>query len=721
MLISDIETDGLLESVKKFHCATIQDYFTGQYTRYDESTFKQYIEALEAEAAKPDGLIVGHNFIKYDIPVLDKLKRLYLGKRLNIPRQKVLDTLVMVRLIHSNIRDRDSGLLRSGILPGKMFGSHSLEAWGYRLGEMKGEYKTDFKIKLEADGGTYTDGMEWLVCNQAMEDYCEQDVRVTSKLFRKLVEDSHYYPDFGGIEAVRLEHSAAWTLAQMERNGFPFDTEGAERLYAELAGRRSDLLVQLIKTFGSWYAPKGGTEMFRDPVSGKPIENWSKGPCAGRAMPRVKYPKVGGVYKKQVGKKPLEKDKRETFEGAPYTPIEFITFNPSSRPHIIKVLGDAGWAPTEFTDNGSPVVDDEVLEFVKVADPEKQACINLVREYLEVQKIIGMLAEGDKAWMRYVREDGCVHGSVNPNGAVTGRATHAHPNMGQVPSAKKTYGPACRALFGAKFIRKRIKGWEQAVQMGSDASGLELRCLGHFGAPFDGGVYADTVLNGDIHWVNSLAAGITPAGLVRDKSNHAHDAYRDTAKTFIYAFLYGAGDAKVGGFVGGGKKEGKALKKSFLENTPAITGLREAIENQLIASQNYNNVTKKYDVKWKRRWIKGLDGRKIHVRSPHSALNTLLQSAGALVCKKWVVEIERVLVEKHGLHHGWLKDDGTPGDFCFMAWVHDEVQVACRNPEIAELVAAVSQEAIRTVGESFNFRCRLDTDYKVGDTWRECH
>ncbi|WGH28287.1 DNA polymerase I [Pseudomonas phage 10P302A] len=713
MLISDIETNGLYESVTRFHCATIQDYFTGQYTRYNESTFKEYIAALEAEAAKPDGMIVGHNFIKYDIPVLDKLKRLYFGKRLNIPRKRVMDTLVMTRLVYSNVGDRDSGLLRSGILPGKMFGSHSLEAWGYRLGEMKGEYKDDFKRQLEADGTTYVDGMEWAECNQAMEDYCEQDVRVTSKLFRKILEDVHYFNDQGeAIEAIRLEHAAAWTLAQMERNGFPFDTEGAERLYCELAGRRSDLLVELINTFGSWWAPKGGKSQFINPKTGQPLDFWSD----GRVMPKVNYPKVGGVYLK-TGKK----DTREFFEGAPYTPIEFVTFNPGSRAHLEKVLKEAGWVPTEFTDKGAVKMDDETLEFVRVKDPKKQACIDLVREFMEVTKIIGMLSEGDKAWLRYVREDGCIHGSVNPNGAVTGRATHSHPNMGQVPSAKKKYGPACRALFGAHFARKLKKGWENAVQLGTDASGLELRCLGHFGAPFDAGQYAETVLHGDIHWVNALAAGIAPEGLVRDKSNHEHDAYRDTAKTFIYAFLYGAGDGLVGSFVGGGKKEGKALKKAFMENTPAISGLRGALEDQLISEQKYNNVTKKYDIKWKRRWIKGLDGRKIHVRSPHSALNSLLQSAGALVCKKWVVEVERLLTEVHGLKHGWYDDDGNPGDFCFMAWVHDELQIACRTQEIAELVAKVSNEAIVLVGESFKFRCPLATDSKIGPTWRECH
>lgn len=682
MLISDIETNGLIETVSKFHCAVNIDFATGKVKRYRPDDFESYIKDLEAEAAKPDGLIVFHNGIKYDHPVLDILKRARLGRRLNIPKGRVFDTLVASRLVYSNIKDRDGALMRSGKLPGKLCGSHSLKAWGYRLGVLKGTYGEQEEA--------------WEYFSEEMLDYCEQDVRVTKLLLEKLLSDKFY---FGGdhpmgMHAVRLEHQAAWTLAQMERNGFPFNQEGAERLFVELAGRRSELLIKLIKTFGSWYQPKGGDKFFTHPKTGEPLTKY----------PRVKIPKVGGIWVGDGKKK--RKDKRETFAGAPYTPIEHITFNPASRQHLVKVLKEAGWVPTEFTDAGAPKVDDEVLEDVRVDDPKAQASIKLVQEYLMIQKRIGQLAEGDNAWMKKVGADGCMHGSVNPNGAVTGRATHAFPNMAQVPSSTAPYGPECRDLFGAKYL-----GW---VQVGIDASGLELRCLGHFGAPFDQGLYAETVLNGDIHWVNGQAAGICPQE-PRDKHNEYHEARRAIAKTFIYAFLYGAGDAKVGGYVGGGAKEGKELKKSFLENTPSIAALREALDMQLIESQKWNQALKKFDVKWKRRWLRGLDGRKVHVRSTHSALNTLLQSAGALICKAWIVELERILIEDCGLIHGW------DGDFAYMAWVHDEVQVAAKDQATAELIVEMGQKAMRNVQELFNFRCRLDTEGKIGGTWKDCH
>lgn len=684
MLISDIETNGLLDTVSKFHCGVTIDPATGETIRYRPEDFLNYVRALEAEAAKPDGLLVFHNGIKYDHAALDILKRKLTGKRLNIPRQRVFDTLVASRLVYANIKDRDGALMRAGKLPGKLHGSHALKAWGYRLGILKGTYGEGDNV--------------WEHFNEEMLEYCVQDVQVTLRLFEKLISDSHYFPVAPNGEpwmaAVRLEHQAAWTLAQMERNGFPFDHVAAEKLYMELAGRRSDLLMQLIETFGSWYQPHGGTEAFLHPRTGKPLAKY----------PKVKTPKTGGVWCGPPNKRRL--DKREAMEGAPYTPVKHITFNPASRDHIIRVLKKAGWVPTEFTDANAPKVDDEVLENVKVDDPQAQACIELVRDYLMIQKRIGQLAEGDNAWMRKVGSDGAMHGSVNPNGAVTGRATHSFPNMAQVPSGTAPYGPECRSLFGAG-----LRGW---IQVGVDASGLELRCLGHFGSPFDGGVYADTVLNGDIHWVNGIAAGICPDE-PRDKHSDYHEARRAIAKTFIYAFLYGAGDAKVGGFVGGGKAEGKELKKSFLENTPAISALRGALEEQLIASQTYNGALKKWDVKWKRRWIRGLDGRKVHVRSPHSALNTLLQSAGALICKAWVVEIERILVEDHGLVHGW------DGDFVYMAWVHDEVQIGAKDEATAKIVAAAAQQAMRNVQLQFNFRCQLDTEAKFGKTWKDCH
>ena len=181
-------------------------------------------------------------------------------------------------------------------------------------------------------------------------------------------------------------------------------------------------------------------------------------------------------------------------------------------------------------------------------------------------------------------DDGRVRGYVNSNGAITGRMTHSDPNMAQVPSVASPYGKECRALWG-------VSNSDTHKLVGTDASGLELRCLAHY---MNDTNFTEEVLTGDVHTANQRAAGLKT---------------RDQAKTFIYAFLYGAGDVKIGNIVGGDAVDGRRLKDKFLKNTPALARLREAVGR---AST--------------RGFLYGLDRRRIAVRSEHSALNTLLQS-----------------------------------------------------------------------------------------------
>lgn len=682
MLITDIETNGLLDDVSKFHCAVIYNSETNEYTKYRPSDFESYINDLLKEIKK-DGLIVFHNGYKYDVPVIEKLAKLQLNLDVKFPQVNILDTLVLTRLVYANLNDIDAGLTRSGKLAGSLFGSHSLEAWGYRMGEMKGEYKHDFNESLEEQGIEYVQGMEWNTFNEDMMDYNVQDVVVTKKLYEKIISNEYYFTDIsnkelgeseslrfwrGSLPCIELEHKVAWLLAKTERNGYPVDSNKMEKLYGELAARRSDLLLKLVDTFGSWYEPSGGKDYFKHPTTGKPCVN----------KPKVVYPKV---------------NRKGYLKDCPYTPIKHVTFNPSSRQHITKVLLKHGWKPTEFTPNGAPKVDDEILEHVKVDNPEAQACINLISEYLMLQKRIGQISEGNNGWLRMIKKDGRIHGSVNPNGAVTGRATHSNPNIAQVPSVSALYGKECRELFGATYN----KSGEDWYQVGVDASGLELRCLSHFLYPYDNGAYADVVLNGDIHTENQKAAGLPT---------------RNNAKTFIYGFLYGAGASKIGEIVNGTAKEGKELITNFLSKMPAIVSLRDAIQNSLVKSSQWVAGTQR--IQWKRKYIKGLDGRKVNIRSPHAALNSVLQSAGAILCKYWIVETERLLLDK-GYKHGW------DGDFAYMAWVHDEIQVAARTKEIAEDIVKLSQQAMRNTGDYFKFRCQLDTDGKIGKNWADCH
>ena len=606
-LVADIETNGFLDNVTVVHCIAAKDIDTGTVYTFHGPTIEEGVRFLQSA----DTLIF-HNGISYDIPVLNKLYPWF-----SVEPSKVLDTLVLGRLIYTNVKDIDMGLLKKQKLPSRLFGSHSLEAYGYRLGLMKGEYADEFKQKM---GDAYKHGMEWLEFSQEMLDYNVQDVVVTEALYQKLA--SKNYAEM----AIQLEHEIQWLMAQQVRNGFHFNESKAAVLYSTLSQRRADLERELKDFFGSWEVKLPDFIPKRD--------NKTRGYKAGVPVPRSKS----------------------------------VEFNPSSRDHIADRLQTLyGWKPEKFTDGGKPMVDESVLSGL-----DYPPC-KLLTEYLLVAKRIAQLAEGDQAWLKLVKK-GRIHGSINPNGAVTGRATHAYPNIAQVPSSSSPYGHECRELFDIP------EGWSALV--GADASGLELRCLAHFMAKWDGGAYGDVLLNGDIHTENQKAAGLPT---------------RNNAKTFIYAFLYGAGDAKIGSIVGGTDADGKKLKKKFLKSLPALGKLVEAVKESA-----------------KKGYLKGLDGRHLHVRSHHAALNTLLQSAGALVCKKWLVILEEEL-KARGLKHGW------DGDYAFCGWIHDEVQIACRTPEVAQLVAELAPECVTKAGEFFNFRCPLAGEAKVGKNWSETH
>lgn len=630
-IVFDIETDGLLDTTKRFWCGWLYDSCTDLYTGYTD--LDEFFDTLNKYGTSGYN-IVGHNICKFDIPALKKLK----GERFAFDvRDVCIDTLVLARLVYANIKDIDIGLMKSGRLPKKLYGSHSLKAYGYRMGELKGTY------------GEQDDA--WDKFTSEMYEYNKQDVVVTLKLFNKLM--SKGYP----LKAIQLEHDIAWVMAKQERNGFVFDKDAAVKLYADLSAKRQEIYDDLVSEVGSWTVYKGDK-----------------------------------VYKRDNPKKGIK-------AGVPYPQYEEVTFNPNSRAHIAKVLMERGWVPDEMTPTGAPKVDEDTLKSA-MDIPMTQKIL----DFLLINKRIAQLAEGDNAWLKMMKEDEDgyyrIHGSVNPNGAVTGRATHSYPNVAQVPAGRSPYGKECRSLFTVP------KGWFEA---GIDASGLELRCFGSFLFPFDNGAYIKEILEGDIHTHNQKMAGLPT---------------RDQAKTMIYCMLYGGGDGKLGEVINGTAKDGKALKERFFKSVPAYKKLCSSIEKALVESSEWVGSVNK--VKWRKRvhpdnhnldithHILGLDRRLVYVRSPHSALNTILQSAGALICKKWVCLVEENM-RKAGYKHGW------DGDFALMAWVHDEVQVACRTKEIAEDCVRIAQESMRQTQEFFKFNCQLDTEGKVGKDWYSCH
>ena len=329
-------------------------------------------------------------------------------------------------------------------------------------------------------------------------------------------------------------------------------------------------------------------------------------------------------------------------------------FNPGSRQQIAERLTEKGWKPNKFTEKGSVIVDETTLESLDFPEAKTLA------EYMMLQKRIAQI----DSWLEALGKDGRVHGRVITNGAVTGRMTHMKPNMAQVPNSGSPYGHECRDLW---IVDKGYK------LVGIDASGLELRMLAHY---MNDNVYTHEVVSGDIHTANQTAAGLQT---------------RNQAKTFIYAFLYGAGSAKIGSIVGGSAKEGQKLIDSFLRNTPKLKALREKVA-RIYAKEG---------------WLPGLDGRKLLVRAEHSALNTLLQGAGAIVMKQAVVILHKKLRQ-------------SKIDFKIVANVHDEWQIEVEESR-ADEAGQLGKQSIKEAGIVLNMRCPLDGEYKVGNSWKETH
>jgi len=329
-------------------------------------------------------------------------------------------------------------------------------------------------------------------------------------------------------------------------------------------------------------------------------------------------------------------------------------FNPGSRKQIGERLIEKGWKPKDFTEKGQPKVDETTLEGVDI--PEAKA----IAEYLMLQKRIAQIS----SWLKEMKEDGRVHGKVITNGAVTGRMTHMSPNMAQVPNSSAVYGHECRELWTVE------KGYKL---VGIDASGLELRMLAHYMKDDE---YTNEVVSGDIHTANQKAAGLET---------------RNQAKTFIYAFLYGAGASKIGKIVGGSAKEGERLISNFLKNTPKLHALRQTVSS-LFSKEGT---------------LPGLDGRRLQVRSEHSALNTLLQGAGAIVMKQALVILDDKL-SKLGV------------DYKFVANVHDEWQIEVEDG-YEDIVGKLGVQSIEQAGKKLNMNCPLTGEYRAGLTWKDTH
>jgi len=475
----------------------------------------------------------------------------------------------------------------------------------------------------------------WDVATQEMADYARQDVVVNRAIYHKVKEVEAWG------EALQLETDVAWAIAAQVRNGFLLDVKKAEALEVEIRGEIAEMTQTLRDVFPPMWVP---TE---------------KGPF----VPKGNNKAMGYTA------------------GVPLTKVTLQYFNPGSRTQVAKRLQRIGWKPKAFGKDGKPTVDETVLAALPYPEAKRLVA------FFGLQKMLGQLSDGKSGWLKLVKPNGRVHGSVNPNGACTGRMSHFGPNLAQVSGDHRM-----RELWIPR------PGWKL---VGCDAEGLEARMLAHYLARYDGGAFTKMLLEGkkedgtDVHSANAKA--VQNAGFRVD---------RNAAKTLLYALMYGAGDPKLGMTVVeslraqglpvpkmGLKMMGQMVRAALAKSMVGIDKLTEAIKSR--AKQTG--------------YLTGLDGRHVKIRSEHSALNTLLQGGGAIVMKKAL----NLFMDRPIVHENWQ-------DMGLCANVHDEIQAEA-TPELAPVIGAEFAQCITDAGTHFNLRCPLAGAYDVGASWADTH
>lgn len=487
---------------------------------------------------------------------------------------------------------------------------------------------------------------DWSGYSPEMDQYCQQDVRagkLTAKALWARMRRMGY-----SEKSCEIEHRIREVVDRQERAGWSFDIPGATALMGSIRAER-DALEGPIR------------ELFPPELKAKATYNRRKkqdGTDFATYLRHVEtYPQI-----------------IEDLKAGTYTTWDWNEFNIGSPIQRVERLLALGWQPQDFTDTksdrwpeGFPKVnEDSLLAYAEVGGkPEMKA----IAEWLVMTGRSSMI----ETWLDNVNyDDSCMHGRILTCGAVTRRMTHSGPNTANIPKAKAKirYGVESRRLWQARPGRKEV---------GFDAKGLEGRMFGHY---INNKEASDLFIYGDPHMVNTRNLGLP-------------DEYRDlTVKNGFYAFLYGAGDERLGKTI---KPElsGRAAKtygkwaRGVLEN--AAPGLA-----RLIA-----------ECKAEGDLLRTVDGGFVRCDSPNARLNYRLQSAGAIVMKEAVI-IAQSEIDRRGL------------DGFFVGNIHDEGQLDC-SPGDAEEVGKVCIQALVDAGESLGFRVPIEGDYKVGNNWADCH
>lgn len=748
VLVMDTEANGLLDvDDYHFHCAWTFDPMTGTYRGYDArkgaDQMARFADALSSRQ------VVAHNGLGYDYQAI---KKVFPGWGCELE----IDTLVLVKMLWSadELIDKDAKLWRTGRMPGEQMKRQGIEAWGYRLGQMKGDYSKQKKAEFIADGGNPRDyeammRFTWGEPNDDMFWYNKQDVVVNESIFELVCRKLNWFQQPSPEAASRsiytwpslpieTEHLMQEICLKQELHGLPMDLTKAIELGDRLLKQRDEIEGKVAAIFKPWFQPKGDTS------TGTLIPST-------RHVKRTDLPDVTIARMSKAGKalKPYVGPPSAWYEeGCYHVPIVFTEFNLRNRHHLAnRLMAVYGWRPLAWggSKGTDPVIDEVTLRGISdsVLEPKLK---ELILAYYVIDKTYSTLAGGTKAWLTLRDEvTGSVHGRTDPLGTVTHRGSHSNPNLGNIPSVdldevkdpktgkvlhkdpirglEGSFGYECREMFGPLPIF--------GYQTGTDMYALELFMLAHFLAPYDGGAMIRRLESGiDIHAQHAEMIGLP----------------RKPTKTTTYATIYGSGGLGIGEQVwedgvdderdwseaNGVKgwlnylrrREGDSFKMPSLlvraqygkgmftksKLLKGIPGLEDLIKDVIDAAKETHQ-------------LRLLDGRKIFVRKEFAALNSLLQANGAIACKLWIVAMHR-LMEKLGYRESVL-EIGTgrvleANDWNQIAWVHDETQNEHREG-LGSVIAEVSSQAAAIASKQLGLRTTLTTDSKTGHNWAECH
>lgn len=698
-VVCDIECNGLHDTLDTIWCAVTYDIDTKETKTFSDHT-NQVVDGGIAdfiEHLKECDQVIGHNFIGYDRIAIEMVTGYTM-------EQPIVDTLILSKLLHFNrYIPKGAGHLTR----------HSLATWGVRTGVAKPSQD------------------QWMVWEESMLHRCQEDVKINVATYERLLWEIDQQP---GIEqAIKTEHAVAYISAQQVKNGWLIDKDKLESNIKYLDEEIERLRLELEPRIPLVATPKDQACTW-DEMNKKMGSPFKKVPATRfdhlqRPIKPTRVPQIPKILKDGRYDKwtalwfgiPQEAAYgTRTVVGA-YSRVEFKPVKLSQHKLIKDYLLKLGWQPTQWTfkkdrmgkilrdDKNKPIPNSPKItedsfdtipgDFGK--DFARWATLVHRRNTLENP------TDNTKGWKNIMREDGYVSCDPDTLGAATGRMTHR--GLVNVPGTRSVFGKEMRQCFIAPEGRTLI---------GADAAGAQLRLLA---GAMDDQEYLDTIVSGkeedengkfigtDVHTMNGLASGLISQADVdwlraNDESHPdygtVHDRFvgaRGSAKNFIYGLLFGAGDAKLGILVNGGAKEGKEIRTKFLKGFPKLAILLDKL------TEEYETNKKKH----KEGFIKGLDGRRVYVDSPHKLLNYLLQGAEAIYMKYVMVYADKLLA----------KNNVSTKLLVFM---HDELNYSVK-PEDLDKASKILAHSFEKVGDALPIGCKMASTPKVGKNWYEIH